>query len=161
MPNPIRSLPSIGVTLNVEMDNCIPGKSHEMVSIKMGEDCPVKFIERCHHCGWIDEASLQWWVDDAIKLSNSKRAQRIAVAASNSPFRFVQMPGEELTLEEILFQALGAASMCWATPEDAGEFDSARAKEVGMAVLREVNRALDMVRQQTMAEQHADTTVLG
>lgn len=35
------------------------------------------------------------------------------------------------TLEELVFQALGAASVCWETPEGAGVFDSTRAKAVG------------------------------
>lgn len=143
-PNPVRTLPSRGVEVNGEGKFCLAQEDHHMISIKLGEESPVKFIERCEHCGWIDEASLLWWVEDAIKLNASSRAKRIAVAASNSPFQFVQQPGEELTLEEILFQALGAASVCWEHPEGAGIFDSDRAKEVGVALLREVNRALEM-----------------
>lgn len=35
------------------------------------------------------------------------------------------------TLEECVFQALGAASVCWENPRGAGVFDSSRAHEVG------------------------------
>lgn len=40
-------------------------------------------------------------------------------------------PGEPGTLREVVFQAVGAASVCWDTPQDAGVFDSTRAKEIG------------------------------
>lgn len=39
------------------------------------------------------------------------------------------------TLNELVFQALGAASMCWETPEGAGVFDSTRAKAIGDEVV--------------------------
>jgi hypothetical protein len=139
-PNPIRTLTSVGVTLNPS--DCLPGEQHEMISIKLSEGHPIGYIERCHRCGWIDEKSLEWWVEDAIKQNMSKRAQRIAVAAESNPFTFVQHTNEDLTLEEILFQALAAASMCWEHVDQAGTFNSTRAKEVGMAMMREVNRAL-------------------
>lgn len=38
------------------------------------------------------------------------------------------------TLDELIFQALGAASMCWEDPGAAGIFDSERAKVIGEAV---------------------------
>lgn len=139
-PNPIRTLSSLGVILNPP--DCLPGQRHEMFSIKLSEGHPVGYIERCRLCGWIDETSLGWWVEDALKTQMSKRAQRIAVAAETQPFTFVQHTDVDLTLEEILFQALAAASMCWENVEAAGVFDSTRAKEIGMALLREVNRAL-------------------
>ena len=111
-----------------------------MVSHSAGQK--VRWVEICSLCGWIDAAALDGWADNAIKENLTKRAQRITVAAESQPFVFVQQKGEELTLEEILFQALGAASMCWENVEAAGIFDSSRAKEVGMALLAEVNRAL-------------------
>lgn len=43
------------------------------------------------------------------------------------------------TIEEAVFQALGAASMCWEWPQFAGVFDSIRAQAIGeelMAWLR-------------------------
>lgn len=43
--------------------------------------------------------------------------------------------GEETEpLESAVFQALGAASMCW-KPAPAGEFDSARAEAIGDGLL--------------------------
>jgi hypothetical protein len=127
-------------------------REHEMQSVKLNSDTVVGYIERCRRCGWIDEKSLQWWVEDAIKRNTSQRAKRIAVAAESQPFQFVQHPDEDLTLEEILFQALGAASMCWEHPEKAGTFDSTRAKAIGEALLREVNRALKQAHDAGQAE---------
>lgn len=144
-PNPVRTLSSVGLEINEDGTRCQDrGNDHKMISIKLSPDSAVKFIERCHVCGWIDEASLAWWVEDAIKLSLSKRAQRIAIAASQTPFAFVQTAGDDLTLEEILFQALGAASMCWVGGTGDLEFDSSRAKEIGLALMREVDRAMHM-----------------
>ena len=144
--NPVRTLASVGLEINEDGTRCQDrGNDHKMISIKLSPDSAVKFVERCTNCGWIDEASLQWWVEDAIKLSTSKRAQRIAIAASQTPFAFVQTAGyEELTLEEILFQALGAASMCWVGGTGDLQFDSSRAKEIGLALMREVDRAMHM-----------------
>lgn len=54
-------------------------------------------------------------------------------------FEFVEVNGVPFTREEAVFQALGAASMCWQYPEKAGIFDSTRAQEIGnklLAVLR-------------------------
>lgn len=46
------------------------------------------------------------------------------------PFEFQVGEDEVFTLENAVFQALGAASMCWSeTPT--GVFDSERAKEIG------------------------------
>jgi hypothetical protein len=55
-------------------------------------------------------------------------------------FAFVPATGRErVTLEEAVFQALGAASMCWSeTPK--GTFDSTRAKEIGDALLEVIAR---------------------
>lgn len=140
-PNPVRTLPSIGVTLNP--DECTPGRTeHEMLSRKMGEGTSVGYVEQCVHCHFIDEASLNWWVEDAIKNNLSKRAQRIAIAAESEPFQFAQGLDAPITLEEILFQALGAASMCWESPDKAGTFNASRAKLVGQALMREVNAGL-------------------
>lgn len=145
-PNPTRSLPSHAVLLNVPA--CVNLKrEHHMVSVQLGEATSIGYVEICSRCNWIDEASLQWWVEDAIKQNMSKRAQRIAVAVESQPFQFVQSAGEPLTLEEILFQALGAASTCWVGGTGELEFDSSRAKEIGEALLREVNRAMTLAQQ--------------
>lgn len=39
--------------------------------------------------------------------------------------------GEEITLETVVFQAMGRASTCWESMEGTGVFDDASAKEVG------------------------------
>jgi hypothetical protein len=80
-----------------------------MFSRQMGDDRKVRYVEQCSRCLWIDEASLDWWAEDAVKNAMPKQAQRIAVAAGTEPFAFVQSPHEELTLDEILVQALAAA----------------------------------------------------
>jgi hypothetical protein len=43
-----------------------------------------------------------------------------------------------LTLEEAVYQAIGAASMCWEDVAKAGVFDSTRAKEIGDDLLVKV-----------------------
>lgn len=143
-PNPIRTLESVGMQPNRD-DVCAPGEC-EMVSIKMMSG-DIKYVEQCRKCQHIDESSLQWWVDDAIKTSMSKRAQLISVAAESEPFQFAQMRGEALTLREVLYQSLGAASMCWVGGTGSLEFDSSRATAIGEALEREVNRALTMVQE--------------
>jgi hypothetical protein len=115
-----------------------PTDGHHMVSHSAGEK--VRWVERCSLCGWIDAAALDGWVDHAIKEQMTKRAQRIALAAESEPFSFHQSSTEELTLEEVLFQALGAASMCWVGGTGSLEFDSVRASQVGHALLAEVQR---------------------
>jgi hypothetical protein len=50
-------------------------------------------------------------------------------------FEFQREQDGTLPLEVVIFQALGAASVCWETPEGAGVFDSTRAKAIGDAVL--------------------------
>lgn len=40
--------------------------------------------------------------------------------------------------QDAVFQALGAASMCWEYPEKAGIFESDRAKEIGDALLEKL-----------------------
>lgn len=45
---------------------------------------------------------------------------------------------EQRTLETMVFEALGAASMCWDHPERAGVFDDTRAREIGEKLLAEL-----------------------
>jgi hypothetical protein len=46
-----------------------------------------------------------------------------------------ELNGEEIEpLESAVYQALGAASMCW-IPHPSGEFDSTRAKDIGDGLL--------------------------
>lgn len=42
------------------------------------------------------------------------------------------------TLEEAVYQAIGAASMCWEDPGGAGVFDSTRAKAIGDLLLAKI-----------------------
>lgn len=54
-------------------------------------------------------------------------------------FEFTERPGEPLTLETAVFEALGAASVCWTEPP-AGVFDSERATMVGNALVERIRR---------------------
>jgi len=142
-PDSARTIESLGVQdqtdpdLQVVYENC----DHRMISIKTTSEM-IPWIERCQDCGWIDGRALEQSGHSIIKRSLSERAGRIAVAVESEPFAFVQNSREDLTLEEVLGQALGAASVCW---EDrslmgAGSFDSTRAKSIYAALMREVGR---------------------
>lgn len=50
-------------------------------------------------------------------------------------FEFSVRDGEVLTLEGAVFQALGAASVCWSSINKAGVFDSYRAKIIGETLI--------------------------
>jgi hypothetical protein len=52
----------------------------------------------------------------------------------------VRVLEDATTLEEAVFQAVGAASMAWENPAGAGVFDSDRAKAVGEELLAWVQR---------------------
>ena len=45
-------------------------------------------------------------------------------------------------LRTLIFEALGEASMCWEFPEKAGVFQSERAEEIGLRLLKEINSVL-------------------
>lgn len=143
-PNPVRTLESHAVVENRKGDEgCVSDSGeHYMRSIRTGAD-KVVYVEQCATCLWIDPASLDWWADNAIKTALSARAQRIAIATETEPFAFVQQQGEALTLIEIVYQALGAASVCWEHKDllAAGMFDSTRAKAIGDALMAEIHRA--------------------
>lgn len=116
------------------------GEPHNMVSVKTNS-LKVQFVEQCERCGWIDGSSLNWWADNAAKLALTPSAGRIAIAAELEPFQFVQnSDGDDLTLEEILGQALGAASMCWKPRPHEQEFDSVQARRIYVALQAEVER---------------------
>jgi hypothetical protein len=139
-PNPVRMLPSHGVVDQTAEDwKPCEEAAHWMISVKTGSP-KVPYVERCRDCGLIDASSLEWWADNAIKMSLSARAGRMAVATETEPFAFVQSECEELQLIEVLGQALGAASVCWVGGTGPLEFDGTRAKSVFTALLAEVER---------------------
>lgn len=59
------------------------------------------------------------------------------------PFE-IQYPtdGTNLTLEEVVSQALGAASKCWEKPEAAGEFDSNQITEICDALVNFIREGI-------------------
>jgi hypothetical protein len=160
--NPVRTFESHGVEDQTSEEwntkkSCIgrprnPGipdetYSHHMISIKTASPA-VPYVEQCADCSWIDPASLQWWADNAVKLSLNARAKRIAVAVDIEPFAFVQMQGEPpLELDEIIAQALGAASACWVGGTGELEFNSTRAKAIWEALRVELRREFDAERE--------------
>lgn len=56
-----------------------------------------------------------------------------------TPFDFQPEEDGTLSLETAVFQAIGAASMCWETLRGAGEFQSVRAKLIGEALMRKIH----------------------
>lgn len=69
-----------------------------------------------------------------------------AAMATSRPFSFVRTEDEkdtEISLEEAVFQALGAASVCWDNVREAGEFNSSRAKAIGEALMGVIRRDLE------------------
>lgn len=50
-------------------------------------------------------------------------------------FEFVPEHDGSISVEAMVFQALGAASVCWEHPEAAGVFDSTRARQIGDALV--------------------------
>lgn len=119
----------------------IDGRQHELMDIMTGASM-IPLVSRCQVCGWIDTTALDASGESLLLRSTSERAARMAVTIESEPFAFTQQFGEELPLREILYQALGAASMCWVGGTGALEFDSTRAKAIGQALEREVDRAL-------------------
>lgn len=47
-----------------------------------------------------------------------------------------ESPAEHI--QSVVFQAIGAASTCWERVDLAGEFDSSRARDIGLALIREL-----------------------
>lgn len=129
----------------------LAGYPCSLMDIKTGAE-KIRMITQCTRCGWVDPASLDRWAEDAIKSSISTRAQNIAVAAGTEPFTFVDREGQPLPLVEAVFQALGAASMCWENIQAAGEFNSERATVIGQAVMYEINTALAAAREDAVKE---------
>jgi hypothetical protein len=128
-------------TLQPQQCAKLPGIPCVLTDVATGS----KFIRRviqCTRCGWLDSAALDRWAEQALKEQQTKNAQNIALATEIEPFAFVVRTGEDLTLSEILGQALGAASMCW-DPRPTGVFDSTRAKRIYEALIAEVQAAMD------------------
>lgn len=164
-PNPVRTLQSTAVVENSPACPTNGEQTHEMISIKLGEASGVKYIERCVKCGWIDEASLNWWFENAIKQALPKRAQRIAVAASSESFAFVQSPHEELTLDEVLIQAL-AASQALGIQQGLNAVDAQRLTAIFIALRAEVMRFQRLAEARALREarqrfnEYADKTII-
>lgn len=55
------------------------------------------------------------------------------------PFDFTKNEDEPLTLKNVVYQALGAASTCWTDMMHAGIFDSERAAEISEKLIKWIN----------------------
>jgi hypothetical protein len=121
-----------------------PDSPHHMSSRSTGSK-DVPFVEQCSFCGWIDGEALQRYADAAVKMSISHRAQRIAIAADMEPFAFVEVADHNtpLTLDEILLQALAAASRAYRA-EPLELLDTERAKSIYIALKAEVDRSIEV-----------------
>lgn len=94
----------------------------------MGEHFPCQQMEQMlpgstDHNGWAhsnrDAEAL--WIDDSRWTPLEKKA----------------------ALEELVFQALGAASVCWDSLEKTGVFNSDRAKALGDHIIEWINKNYD------------------
>lgn len=63
----------------------------------------------------------------------------MSTSPSRSPFAFYREEDGSLSPESAVFQAIGAASVCWESMTGAGLFDSGRAEEIGDALIEELN----------------------
>lgn len=108
----------------------------------------IRMISQCIHCDLVDGAALDRWAEQAYKEQMNQRAQQIALAAGTEPFAFVQQTGQELTLEDVLLQALGAASAHSAEMADTGQrSDGKRETAIYKGLLAEVQRFMRLDRQ--------------
>lgn len=96
-------------------DEYCPGQpeGHNDVSISVRAE-PIRWVERCSLCGHISSAKLR---------------------AQLKPVKFEGEGG----LQSVVYQALGAVSMCW-SPRPEGIFDSARAQQIGESLWKEIHR---------------------
>lgn len=105
------------------------GLKCSVLSVETGAQL-VSRINQCSRCGWVDPVYLDAYAELGYKRRLNKIEQRTAMAISGEPFTFVRSSEEDITIDEALGQALGAASMCW-DPEPYGSvFNSARAKRI-------------------------------
>ena len=100
-----------------------------MMEVRTGSE-RIRVALQCTRCGYLDPATLDRWAENAVKESLTASQARTALAIDGEPFTFVRSSEEDVSLEEALGQALGAASMCWSDIEAAGEFNSSRAKRI-------------------------------
>lgn len=59
---------------------------------------------------------------------------------TRKPWTFDREDDGFLSLSSAVFQALGAASTCWESMADAGTFDDVRARQIGDALLEELDQ---------------------
>ena len=65
----------------------------------------------------------------------------------NPDFTVRRVPSTESKLDKklsrLIFEALGAASMCWESPQSAGQFESYRATDIGNKLMNDIK---DLIR---------------
>ena len=89
----------------------VPVVPCSMMRIRTGSEI-VKFVEQCTRCGYLDPASLDRAAEDWYKRRQAGEgsAMRTSLAISGDPFTFVRSSKADITLDEALGQALGAAA---------------------------------------------------
>lgn len=55
-------------------------------------------------------------------------------------FEFTEREGEPLTLETAVFEAIGAASVCWENMTGTGVFQDGRARAIGETLVARIRR---------------------
>jgi len=69
---------------------------------------------------------------------------------TDHPFKFQPEHDGSLTVESAVYQALGAASMCWdRVGDEASVFDDTTARAIGEALLERITAAAQDVREAT------------
>jgi len=99
---------------------------HEGDESGMGEPEPC-MAPGCDCPGFVRQATDQQLKDTRTREA---RAEQDSLLDPNLP------------LQEFIGQAVGAASMCWESPERAGVFDSARAQRIVEETMRRISEAL-------------------
>ena len=117
------------------------GQEHELVTILTGSHL-IQAINICQICSWIDTEYLDATAANIVKRAVNERATRIAMAVESEPFSFHQSSGEDLPLQEILVQALAAATQMGIESAD-DNFDHNRAGAILRALSAEVERAME------------------
>lgn len=105
----------------------------------------IRSISLCAECFAVDGAALDRWAEQSFKEQMNRRSQQIALAAGTEPFAFVQATGQDLTLEDVLLQALGAATTLGAELGATGHASTGqRETAIYKALLAEVSRFQQM-----------------
>jgi len=81
-----------------------------------------------HHDNWVRK---EWTIEEKKKsLLDTHQAYKRCLENNNKP--------PVIDLKETVFIALGEASTCWEKLDDAGEFQSSRANDIGLRLMEKI-----------------------